>query len=233
MLVKFWTVGGTSGVWQLNISSRRKSSEKWFLRDFKSWKPFVSGISFKRRWSDESLTDDCIIRHSWNVSLWVFCHSRICSSPLWSCSSKSVLPAGTGCDPVCWKLLQLSVSPPQIIDLLLQSLQSSFSSTHCLLFLISDQPYQLRAASLNGADELSKDPLTVLHCCLCRALLGHTVIQASVSLNWDWDKLLFFSRLTLWDSTASLSWRSFSLCWILCWSVFCVSFSCFCRTNGW
>ncbi len=133
-----------------------------------------------------------------------------------------------------WKLLQLSVSPPQIIDLLLQSLQSSFSSTHCLLFLISDQPYQLRAASLNGADELSKDPLTVLHCCLCRALLGHTVIQASVSLNWDWDKLLFFSRLTLWDSTASLScWRSFSLCWILCWNVFCVSFSCFCRTNRW
>ncbi len=133
-----------------------------------------------------------------------------------------------------WKLLQLSVSPPQIIDLLLQSLQSSFSSTHCLLFLISDQPYQLRAASLNGADELSKDPLTVLHCCLCRALLGHTVIQASVSLNWDRDKLLFFSRLTLWDSTASLScWRSFSLCWILCWNVFCVSFSCFCRTNTW
>ncbi len=133
-----------------------------------------------------------------------------------------------------WKLLQLSVSPPQIIDLLLQSLQSSFSSTHCLLFLISDQPYQLRAASLNGADELSKDPLIVLHCCLCRALLGHTVIQASVSLNWDWDKLLFFSRLTLWDSTASLScWRSFSLCWILCWSVFCVSFSCCWRTNGW
>ncbi len=31
-----------------------------------------------------------------------------------------------------WKLLQLSVSPPQIIDLLLQSLQSSFSSTHRL-----------------------------------------------------------------------------------------------------
>ncbi len=133
-----------------------------------------------------------------------------------------------------WKLLQLSISPPQIIDLLLQSLQSSFSSTHCFLFLISDQPYQLRAASLNGADELSKDPLIVLHCCLCRALLGHTVIQASVSLNWDWDKLLFFFRLTLWYSTASLScWRPFSLCWILCWSVFCVSFSCFCRTNGW
>ncbi len=133
-----------------------------------------------------------------------------------------------------WKLLQLSISPPQIIDLLLQSLQLSFSSIHCSLFLISDQPYQLRAASLNGADELSKDPLTVLHCCLCRVLLGHTVIQASVSLNWDWDNLLFFSRLTLWDSTASLScWRSFSLCWILCWNVFCVSFSCFWRTNKW
>ncbi len=125
-----------------------------------------------------------------------------------------------------WKLLQLSVSPPQIIALLLQS---PFSSTHCLRFLISDQPYQLRAASLNGADELSKDPLTVLLCCLCRALLGHTVIQASVSLNWDWDKLLFFSRLTLWDSTVSLScWRSFSLCWILCWNIFYVSFMCLC-----
>ncbi len=80
-----------------------------------------------------------------------------------------------------WKVLHLSVSPPQIIDLLLQSLQSSFISTHCSLFLISDQPYQLRAASLNGADELSKDPLTVLHCSQCRVLLGHTVIQASES----------------------------------------------------
>ncbi len=129
-----------------------------------------------------------------------------------------------------WKLLQLSVSPPQIIDLLLQSLQSSFSFTHCSLFLIFDQPYQLRAASLNGADELSKDPLTVLHCCLCRALLGHAVIQALMSLNWDRNKLLFFFRLTLWDSTVSLSfWRSFSLCWILCWNVFCVSFSCVCK----
>ncbi len=103
MLVKFWTLGGTSGVWQLNISSRRKSSEKWFLRDFKSWKPFVNGVSFRRIWSDESLTDDYIIRHSWTVSLWVSCHSRICSSPLWSCSSRSVLPAGTGCDPVLLK----------------------------------------------------------------------------------------------------------------------------------
>ncbi len=103
ILVKIWTVSGASGVWQLNISSRRKSSEKWFLRDFQSWEPFVSGVSFRRRRSDESLTDDYIIRHSWNVSLWVSGHSRICSSPLWSCSSRSVLPEGTGCDPVCVK----------------------------------------------------------------------------------------------------------------------------------
>ena len=150
-----------------------------FEQDFQSWKPF---ISFKRRWSDESLTDDYIIRHSWTVSLWV---------------SVTAGSAQVHSDPVLldlcylqeldvilcvWKLLQLSVSPPQITDLLLQSLQSSFSSTHCSLFLISDQSYQLRAASLNGADELSKDPLTVLHCCLCRALLGHTVIQ----LQWVW-----------------------------------------------
>ncbi|ROL48957.1 hypothetical protein DPX16_1897 [Anabarilius grahami] len=33
-------------------------------------------------------------------------------------------------------LLELSVSPPQITDLLLQSLQLPFSSTHCSLFLI-------------------------------------------------------------------------------------------------
>ncbi len=94
-----------------------------------------------------------------------------------------------------WKLLQLSVSPPQIIDLLLQSLQSSFSSTHCSLFLIFDQPYQLRAASPNGVHELSKDPLTVLHCCLCRALLGHTVIQASASLRRRQTSLLLQTHL--------------------------------------
>ncbi len=85
---------------------------------------------------------------------------------------------------VCvWKLLQLSVSPHQIFNLLLQSLQVFFSSTHCSLFLISDQPCHLRAPSLNGADQISKDPLTVLHCCLCRALLGHTEREASESVH--------------------------------------------------
>ncbi len=85
---------------------------------------------------------------------------------------------------VCvWKLLQLSVSPPQIFNLLLQSLQLFFSSTHCSLFLISDQLCHLRAASLNGADQISKDPLTVLHCCLCRALLGDTEREASESIH--------------------------------------------------
>jgi len=82
---------------------------------------------------------------------------------------------------VCvWKLLHLSVSLPQIIDLLLQSLQSFFSSSYCSLFLISDPLCDLRAASLNGADEISKDPLTVLHRCLCRTLLGHTSQSHSV-----------------------------------------------------
>ncbi len=93
----------------------------------------------------------------------------------------------TRCVPdviVCvWKLLQLSVSPPQIFNLLLQSLQLFFSSTHFSLFLISDQLCHLRAASLNGADQISKDPLTVLHCCLCRALLGHTEREASESVH--------------------------------------------------
>ncbi len=85
---------------------------------------------------------------------------------------------------VCvWKLLQLSVSPPQIFNLLLQSLQLFFSSTHCSLLLISDQPCHLRAASLNGADQISKDPVTVLHCCLCRALLGHTEREALESVH--------------------------------------------------
>ncbi len=85
---------------------------------------------------------------------------------------------------VClWKLLQLSVSLPQIFNLLLQSLQLFFSSTHFSLFLISDQLCHLRAASLNAAYTLSKDPLTVLHCCLCRALLGHTEREASESVH--------------------------------------------------
>ncbi|KAG9331993.1 hypothetical protein JZ751_016269, partial [Albula glossodonta] len=57
-------------------------------------------------------------------------------------------------------LLLLSVSPPQLSNLLLQSLQESFSPTHCSLLLISDQLFHLRAPSLNGADQLSKDPLT-------------------------------------------------------------------------
>ena len=73
-----------------------------------------------------------------------------------------------------WKLLQLSISPLQLSNLLLQSLQESFSPTHLSLLLSSDQLFHLRAPSLNGADHLSKDPLTVLHCCLCRALLGDT-----------------------------------------------------------
>ncbi len=85
---------------------------------------------------------------------------------------------------VCvWKLLQLSVSPPQIFNLLLQSLQLFFSSTHFSLFLISDHLCHLRAPSLNGADQISKDLLTVLHCCLCRALLGHTEREASESVH--------------------------------------------------
>ncbi len=82
-----------------------------------------------------------------------------------------------------WKLLQLSISPLQIINLLPQSPQESFSLTYKNLLLISDQLCHLRAASLNGADQLSKDPLTVLHCCLCRALLGHTEREALESVH--------------------------------------------------
>lgn len=74
-----------------------------------------------------------------------------------------------------FKLLQLSVFPPQISNLLLQSLQESFSLTHHGPFLISDQPCHVRAVFLNGANQLRKDILTFLHCCLCRALLGHTL----------------------------------------------------------
>ncbi len=72
-----------------------------------------------------------------------------------------------------FKLLQLSVFPPQISNLLLQSFQVSFSLTHHSPFLISDQPRHVRAFFLNGANQLRKDHLAFLHCCLCRALLGH------------------------------------------------------------
>ncbi len=103
-------------------------------------------------------------------------------------------------------MLQLSVSLPQIIDLLLQSLQSSFSSTHCLLFLISDQPYQLRAESLNGADELSKDALGVLHRCLCGALLHtqHRQLYESKSGSSVY-QLLFFCTNSPYETPQPLS----------------------------
>ncbi len=114
-----------------------------------------------------------------------------------------------------WKLLQLSISPLQIINLLPQLLKESFSLTYKNPFLISDQLCHLRVASLNGADQISKDPLTVLHCCLCRALLGHTEREASESvhslssycltqpvphsgLQWDWKSSSTGSSLTDW-----------------------------------
>ncbi len=50
----------------------------------------------------------------------------------------------------------------------------SFRSPHFSLFPISDHLYHLRASSLNGPDQFSTYPLTVLHCRLCRALLRHT-----------------------------------------------------------
>ncbi|KAG9331567.1 hypothetical protein JZ751_018839 [Albula glossodonta] len=42
----------------------------------------------------------------------------------------------------------------KLSNLLLQSLQESFSLTHCSFLLISDQLFHLRAPSLNGADQL-------------------------------------------------------------------------------
>jgi len=62
------------------------------------------------------------------------------------------------------KLVQLSFSPLQIFNLLLQLLQPFFSSTHCILFLISDHLCHLRSAFLDKVDQFSKDLLTVLHC---------------------------------------------------------------------
>ncbi len=96
---------------------------------------------------------------------------------------RSLLPGGNGCDGLCVKAAPAqcfsssdlqSPAPVSSVVLQLESLQP---------FLISDQLCHLRAASLNGADQLSKDPLTVLHCCLCRALLGHTEREASESVH--------------------------------------------------
>ncbi|KAG9328412.1 hypothetical protein JZ751_014017, partial [Albula glossodonta] len=48
----------------------------------------------------------------------------------------------------------LTAEQSLLSNLLLQSLQESFSPTHCSLLLISDQLFHLRAPSLNGADQL-------------------------------------------------------------------------------
>lgn len=79
-----------------------------------------------------------------------------------------------------WKLFQLLVCPPQLIDLLLHPLQSFFSSTHGRFLLISDLPSDLGSASLNVLDELSEDPLRVLDRCLCWALLTTITQWASM-----------------------------------------------------
>ncbi len=114
-----------------------------------------------------------------------------------------------------WKLLQLSISL-QIINLLLQSLQESFSSTHFSLFSISDHLYHLRAASLNGPDQFSTYPLTVLHCRLCKALLRHTnnqtvhADQPVKCIGLQWDQIQDLPEVSSLLKTPLVSLRSLS-----------------------
>lgn len=68
------------------------------------------------------------------------------------------------------QVLQLSLSPLQLLNLLFQLLQDLCSSTHCCLLLSSDQLSNLRASSLNRLHQLSENPVTVLQCVLCRGL---------------------------------------------------------------
>ncbi len=161
-------------------------------------------------------------------------------------SKPSLYPEEMGFIVSVWKLLQLRVSPPQFINLMLQSLHESFSFTHYSLFSISDHLCDLRASFLYGLDDFTKDPLTVLHCCLCRALqdthynqlllLTQSAVGLKISLNNHLKKSetssAASSKLTFWDPTASFSSQSFiSLSWICCLIFPCVSSNCFCWTK--
>ncbi len=79
------------------------------------------------------------------------------------------------CSSSAFLLLRSSISCSSRFSCSSARLTSAFSWS-----LIS---CHLRAASLNAAYNLSKDLLTVLHCCLCRALLGHTEREASESVH--------------------------------------------------
>ncbi len=137
------------------------------------------------------------------LPLWVSCHSRICSSPLWCCLLRScvtcrnwhVILCGESCSSSAASLSSDHWSPAQ-------SLQSSFSSTHCSSFpdLWSAVSAQRQLLPMECMSSLKIS--YVLHCCLCRSAVRTQ--DSGFSESTDGDKLLFFSRLTLWVSTASL-----------------------------
>lgn len=86
-----------------------------------------------------------------------------CSSPLSYCSRSATCRKWMW--SCVWKLLELSVSPPRITDLLLQSPSARLTAAFSLSLI-----RYVTSGWLNSAN----NPLTVLHCCLCRALLRHT-----------------------------------------------------------
>ncbi|CAG6009280.1 unnamed protein product [Menidia menidia] len=76
------------------------------------------------------------------------------------------------------ELLQLSVFPLQLSDLLLQLLLKLFDSPHCSLLLGSDLLLHIRASVLDETDQLSEHLLTVLHCFVSRLIDGlHLLLE--------------------------------------------------------
>ncbi len=69
------------------------------------------------------------------------------------------------------------MSLPQFTDVLLQCKYELLNSAYFCFLLSSDHLCYIRSMFLHGADQLSKHLLTVLHCCLCRALLDANSVQ--------------------------------------------------------
>jgi len=84
-----------------------------------------------------------------------------------------LLPVGNGCDPVCVK-----AAPAQCL-----SSSDHWSPAPVVLQFDSLQSFpDLWSAVLN---QLSEDPHSVLHCCLCSTLLGHKS-QSAFLLHHSW-----------------------------------------------
>lgn len=113
------------------------------------------------------------------------------------------------------KVLQLSVSPPELHDLPLNRLQQLLSLTDSCPLLDSDQLLHLTALFLYGADQPGENPLALLHCCfrgvlwsiefLCLRESMHTTPSSADSASTAYLKLIWRNEEAHLDVSDNIS----------------------------